>query len=319
MTTTTTLIANGSSIGIPNEWPSKTQSSCSDSWCGRCVSVIGGSASAVGQHLVAGLQGTLKGIQLIASDSNAIAAVFRKLDQHVLRFCEYIADAKGEFGRCSTFIRSQVAFIDFAQIAADVHYFGCGRFKEQRNEQGKVIKEKDADLIVAAKVSFGLANTGGGFLWLEEMGFFSLSKAAASLGEVRLFSIVPKAVSSIPVLRDISSLQTVAKAVGEFRAFGFLKNMNCLFLVLRGLDLGYALLAIDASNRLANARNDAQMISASLDLSSYLSELVLSAMLLVGVTNIISLGLGGMTCITLAASSFLYRATHDKEINKKIS
>lgn len=315
--TTMTLTVNGTSTRSPYESSVQAAPSCAQSWCGRCVSTVNDSASAIGHSLLASFQATLKGLHLVAADANAVAAVCRKLDQHVLKFCEYLKDAKGSLGRCSSFMKSQVAFIDFAQIAADVYYFGCGKFKEKRNEQGEIIKARDADLVVAAKVSLGLANTMGGFLWLEEMGFFSLSKAAAAIGEVRLFSLVPKTVSSIPVLRDISSLQSIARSIGEFRAFSFVKNLNCLFLVLRGLDLGYALLAIDASNRLAKASNNAQVVSASLDLSSYLSELMLSGMLLVGVTNIVSLGLAGTTCIAFTVSSFLYRITHDKEINQK--
>lgn len=287
-------------------------------WGGHCVSVVTGGVSAIGLLMLASVQYPLQGIHSIAADSNAIAAVFRKMDQHVLKCFEYLTDAKGGLNRLSNFLKSQVAFIDFTQMASDIYYFGCGKFREQRNERGEIVKQKDPDLVVAAKVSLSLANTGGNLLWLQEMGFLSLSKAAATIGEVRLFSAVPKIVSSLPVLRDMPALQNVAKSIGEFKAFGFINHVSCLPLVLRGLDLGHALLAIDASNRLAMAINDAQMISASLDLSTYLSELVLSAMVFVGVTNVISLGIAGMACITLVASSFLYRISHEKEINQKL-
>jgi hypothetical protein len=312
------FIVNDTSHGVDKKDAYKTASICTGNLCGRGVSVVTWTVSAIGLFAVTSLQGILKGTHLIAADSNAIAAVFRKLDQHVLKFCEYMSDAKDSLGRCSHFLKSQVAFIDFVQMASDVYYFGCGKFREERNEKGEITKQADAGVLVAAKVSLSLANTGGNFLWLNEMGFFSLSKAAAAIGEVRLFGIVPKAVASIPALREMSSLQSVAKSIGEFKAFGFIKHVSLLPLVLRGLDLGYALLAIDASNRLAVAINDAQVISASLDLSAYLSELVLSAMVLIGITNVISLGLAGATCIALAASSFLYRATHQQEISQKI-
>jgi hypothetical protein len=95
-----------------------------------------------------------------------------------------------------------------------------------------------------------------------------------------------------------------------------LKNFNCLFITLRALDLGYALLAIDAGRRLLNAENVKQKVSAGLDLTSYLAELTLSAILLAGVTNVIGLGVAGSTCVALTVSSFLYRIANEKEIKQ---
>lgn len=304
-------------ISSPNDQSTNNMTSRIQDWCGRGISAVGTGVSVAGNGLLFAIQKVFSSVNLLTSDAPALAGVFRKLDQHVLRFFEHLGDSKGKLGQFSKFLGRNVAFIDFFQLVGDVNYFAAGRFKEKRNELGEIEKPRDKNIVIAGKLGFFAADFGGALLWLQEMSFISLSKAAVAIGEVRVFSFVPKAISSIPLLRDVSGLQRVANAVGEFRAFSFVKNLSCLSLTLRALDLAYALFAVEAGQRLLNAENKNQAISAGLDLSSYLAELTLNAIVFAGVTNVIGLGIVGVTCITFAVASFLYRVTHEKEIRQK--
>jgi hypothetical protein len=272
--------------------------------CGRVFTVVGNGCCAAGR----GMQKTINGLHALSADSNATAAIFRKL-KHLFNLGEHLTNTKGSLTKCATFLNSHVGVIDFFQMAADAHYFVCGKFRQEKNSKGEVTKARDSNWMIGARLSLCAANTVGALLWLQEMG--------AKLGEFKAFSLVQKTVSSIPKLRDMPKLQKAAAAIGNIRIFGFLAGPNVLFFVLRGLDLGYALLAVDAGKRIHGATNSAQRTSAAIDISSYLSELVLSALLLAGVTNVIGLGVAGATCIALATSSFLYRVTHNKEIKEK--
>lgn len=295
-----------------NEYqPSSSIASKIQSWLGHTVSAVGTTVVGVGQKVIVAASD-------ITGDSCATASILRKLDHHVLRWIEHIKNAPGSFSQFQQMIRRSVCFIDLAQICADVHYVATGRFKEVINEKGQVEKEKDNDIMIAGKLAGLAANTGGALLWFNEMGMISLTKAAETIGEVRLFSAIPSLISSIPALNDFPKLHAIANAVGEFRAFSFVKHTSCLFVTLRALDFMYACFAVDAAQRLMNADSRIKAIAAGLDLSSYLSELTLSAIMLAGVTNVVSLGVVGTTCIAFAVSSFLYKVANEQEIKRKV-
>jgi hypothetical protein len=261
-------------------------------------------------------QAIFSSISLVVADTPMVAGIFRKLDQHVLRFLEEVKNAPGSLSRFQLFIKHNVSFIDFVQLVSDVDYLAMGRFKEKRNENGEIVKTRDSNFLITGKASILAADVGGALLWLQEMGFYKLSNVAATMGEVRLFSAMPQAVSSIPVVRDLAQAHAIANVIGELRVFSFVKNLNCLFVTLRALDLAYACFAIDAGRRFFSAENINQKISAGLDFSSYLSELILSASLLAGATSVVGLGLGASTCIGLALTSFLYRLAYANEIKQ---
>lgn len=317
MTATTMAVAPPSNISLNEQQPASSVTSRIQSWLGHGVSVVGSGFSTVAHGVFGAIQKQISGVQYIVTDSPATAGVFRKLDQHVLRLIEYVNNAPGSLTQFQLFIRRNVAFIDFVQLGADIHYFATGRLKETINANGEVEKEKDNYIMMSGKLSAFAANIGGSLLWFSEMGFLSLSKAAETIGEVRLFSVVPTIISSVPALKDYSGLQKIANTIGEFRVFGFLKHTHCAFVTLRALDLMNAFFAIDAGRRLLSAESKIKAISAGLDLSSYLAELTLSAIILAGVTNVVSLGVLGASCITLAVSSFIYRTAYEKEVKLK--
>lgn len=316
--TATTIAAPANIIVSSNDEKSSSINIGSkiQSWLGHSASMIGSGVTKVGSGICGAIQKTISAANLIVSDAPGTAGVFRKLDHHVLKLIEYVKEAPGSLSKFQLFIRRNVAFIDFAQLGSDIHYLATGRLKEVYNAKGDKVKEKDNPIMVAGRTACFAANVGGALLWFSEMGFLSLSKTAEAIGEVRLFSAVPSVISSIPVLKEMPKLQNIAKTIGEFRAFSFLKNTSCLFVTLRALDIMYAFFAIDASRRLINAESKVKAISAGLDLSSYLAELTLSAALFAGVTNVVGLGVAGATCMSLAAASYIYKATHDKEVRQ---
>lgn len=275
-----------------------------ENWFGHRISAIEAGVSKIGNAVCSVVQNFFWGSSVLVADSFMIATIGRKLGNQVLNLCEYIHGVPGSLQDFARMIRHCVAVIDFVQIAHDINYFMFS----------KEVSKADG-LTISAKLSFFAANVGGVLLWMQDMSFCILKNTAAKLGEVRLFSFVPKVVSSIPVIREFKTLQTVAKAMGELRVFSFLQKLSLLPIVLRALDIGYACLAVDAAIKLGKADSYVKTIASSLDLSAYLSELFLNAIIFAGVTNVVALGVAGTACIAFAASSYLYKAGHEKELN----
>jgi hypothetical protein len=282
----------------------KTNSSKVTSCGGRCVRFVEKAVNCTLHGITALVQKVFYGLSALAGDSNALAAFFRKLDKHVLRMMEHVGNLPGYFNRFGAAIRSAVAVIDFAQVAADIDYFINGKFKQ------------DNKINIAGRVAACVADVGGALLWLEEMSFYSLSKAAAAIGNVRIFSFVPKVVSIIPGVRNCTRLQSVAATVGNLRVFSFITKISLGFVAERALTLAYAFFAIESFKRLIEPGTGIQKVQASLDLASYSAELALDALLTVGVASTVVLGIAGATCLTLALASFLHKVSHEKELKK---
>lgn len=300
MSTTSTHSLDGSATVYNKGFPFSAKETLQD-WSGRTVAA----AKYGAESATTAAQQTLNSLSRVVLDANLVASVFRKLEKHVLKLVEHVSKSPGGFDKLSELLRRNVAIIDCVQVAGDIDYFVNGRFHQ------------DTKAIVAARVSMMVANVGGALLWLESMAFFSLSKAAAAVGEVKVFGFVPKVISSVPGLRDLTTLQNLAKGFGEVRVFSVVAKISPLFITLRALDFMYAFFAFDAAQRLANADNIHKRTSAGLDLSSYLAELAISAMVFAGVTNIVGLGVVGGVCITLTLSSFIYRITHEKQLKQE--
>lgn len=286
----------------------------SASFAGRSVSTLKSGVSSLANGISAFAHRTIIGISEVASDTNAVASFYRKLEKHVVNFIEVIAETPGKFTKMADCIRKAVSFIDFCQFAGDLNYFLRGGYKEARNDKGELVKEADNKVIIGARVAMAAADIGGTLLWFEEMGFYKLKNIAESIGGTRVFSFVPKVVASIPVVRDVSIFSRAANALGNLKLFGCITKASCLFVTLRALDLMYGLFAVDAAKRLVNAPTSYHRISAGLDLTSCISELVISALIFAGVTNVIGLGIAGTVGITMAVSSFLYRNSHSEEL-----
>jgi hypothetical protein len=112
-------------------------------------------------------------------------------------------------------------------------------------------------------------------------------------------------------------LSRTAAAIGEFRVFSFITKTSMHFVAVRALTLTYALLAIDAAQRLfVESGTREQKIQAGLDLSLYSAELALDALMTIGVAHLGIMGAAGVGAIALVVADVAYRMFHQKELNE---
>lgn len=319
-TTSPQLRINSSTVSLPAIQTPQSHKNQESTFIGRTVSAassaVCSATETVANAAATTFQATIKGISEIASDTNTVATFYRKMEKHVIEFIEHVNEFPGTFAKMAGTLKKAVAFIDFFQLAGDLNYVVNKKYKEKTDEKGNVTKLADSSAMMAAHAAMATADAGGALLWLQDLGFLNLSKTAEALGQVKLFSFVPQAVASVPSLQKIGFIERAAEAIGNFKVFGHLSKLSCLTVTLRALDLMYAFFALDAAQRIIKAPSATHRTSASLDLSSYISELVLSALLLAGVTNIVGLGIAGTTCIVTALTSFAYRVSHNEELKK---
>ncbi|MEI8365619.1 MAG: hypothetical protein WCF65_04290 [Parachlamydiaceae bacterium] len=249
---------------------------------------------------------TFDSLGRLASTTNDMAWVCRKLYKHVFDFAEHISNGVIKLGPLSKVFDAYVGVVDVVQIAADIDGIAHGKFKSE------------SFVALGKRVSLFVANIAGALMWFQEMAFINLSKTAASLGNFRAFEFVPTVLKNTPILRDITILKQAANSIGGIRVFGILTKVSALNIALRAVDMAYAFMAVDAAQRLARSEKSEHKIQASLDLSNYLAELALSAVLFAGVTNIVALGVMGIGCITLGLSAFFYRISRSVEIEEKL-
>lgn len=265
-------------------------------WYGRTVKTVKDNVESFFAKIVFVAQKSLNALGNLGTDPNSIATIFRRLNGQVFDAIEQLAKIPGFFGKLRGSSGSFVGYVDALQVTGDVKYFAKGEHKT------------DNSITVASRISLFVANAGWTLMWLQEMSFLSLSKAAAALGEVRLFSFVPKVISCIPYVRDVSSLQRFASTVGEIRVFGIFNKLSMGVVAGRALTLFYVFSAVDAIRSLVNADNSkAVKIQAGLDLSYYIAELTLDALLTVGVTNVLGLGAVGAISIVAAVTGLVYK------------
>jgi hypothetical protein len=294
---------------ITPQFNSSPSSSAQDvtNWCGHSVIAVKERALDVGKAVVSAVQSVFARLGDLQMSTYELACFFRKIERYLLCAVESAKSA-----HIAKVLINYIAFIDFVQLARDIDYFVNARWKGMHDDKGGIVSKRDGIAAIAANVMSLVADIGGALLWLEEMAFFNLSKAAAAVGNVRLFGAVPELIASVPCLRDIKTLTQAADAVGNLRVFSFLTKISPLFITLRALDLMYVFFTVDAVQKLMHAENHYQKMSEGLYLSSYVSEMALSALLMAGVTNPIGLGVAGTTCLTLALAAFLYRKTHEE-------
>lgn len=268
------------------------------SWCGRSITKVSEGAHSIVMRVIQAMQNAIHVLGSLTANTNMLAGIFRRLNGQVLAAVEQLAKLPaGTYNQLKHITGSMVGYVDTIQVATDVSYFASGRFKQDNNVN------------FTSRVFMAVANMGGALLWFQEMSFISLSKAASAIGDVRLFGIVPAITSSIPGIRNIASLQRVASAIGEIRVFSFIHRLNPMeTIALRALTLAYVFMAVDAAQRLAS-HNGIEKTQAALDLSNYLSELALDALLTIGVTNVVGLGVVGAVCIATALAKFAYKAS----------
>jgi hypothetical protein len=292
--------------------PLEEQPTCSQcSWSGHVVNFSAAAVELVTYKVIGAIQTVFNCSALVVEDSNILACFFRKLDRHILTMFEHVIQLRSDhFKRVGESLKSMLGVIDFVQVAVDIDYFIRGRFNV------------DSKITVLGKISLAFSDLGYAILWLEEMGFFTLSKAATALGNVRLFSFVPALISNITPLRHMSGLQQAAASIGNVRVFSFLNKISFEFIALRALTLAYAFFAVDAIQKLIESvktKDKVSIINSSLECLYLISELALDGLLFAGVSHPLGLGLAATTCVTLAIGSLIYKHFNKSEKDVKIN
>ena len=90
------------------------------------------------------------------------------------------------------------------------------------------------------------------------------------------------------------------------RIFSVIGKTSPLFLISRGVDLIHLCKLADASNEIKKAKDLKFIRAKKLDQVNCVSELLLSAALIAGTTNIVALGVLSTSCLVSSLGSFLY-------------
>lgn len=196
---------------------------------------------------------------------------------------------------------------NLAQIANSIDYVINGKFK------------KDCKAHVLGNIAFGVVTVTCALAWLEEMSVLSLSKAASAIGDLRVFSFVPKVVKNIPGLCDSVPFQKFANSLGELRLFSCITKISVGIVISASLAIAYGFFAIDAFTRyFAAGANDVQKTSAALDATRYVFEVGYGVLGLC-TTNVITLGVAAGVVLTMGITSFVYKVLRENELNAAIS
>ncbi len=250
-----------------------------------------------------------KGLDVVGAhveDPVIISSICKKMELHCLPLVEHLKDAPDQFKKLKPGLRAARDTIDVLQLACDADYFITRKYKG------------DSKQTIAARISLLITNIFGTCAALIDFGCKSIGTFFNSLGNVRVFSFVPKLIASVPGLRDMPRLQRIAESIGNVHVFGVFNKLSLGYIAERFLGLTYAFFAADAIRRLIQPGTAVQKKFAGIELASSVSEVGLNVMTAVGVTNIIGLGILGTVCLSLAVTRFVYNHFHEKEIKQHV-
>lgn len=266
-------------------------------WGARTVRSTKNCINTIATRSICAAQKVLSVMGSFAAEPNALAAVFRRLNCQVINALEEARKLPASsFNKLRGAGHSFVGVVDAVQLADDVNYFfGKKKYKE------------DSNLGVASHAAIFAADVGGTLLWLQEMSFIRLSKMAKAIGEVRVFSFVPKVTASISLTKHVPGLQQAAASLGKVRVFSAINRLSLGLFAGSALTLFYLFSALESMRKLTKDGAYFDKTQTRLELSYYLSELTLNAMLTVGVASVAGLGVLGATCIATGLASFVHR------------
>lgn len=248
-------------------------------------------------------QNTLLVIKESISHASTFATVIRKFDKNLLAIIETYRNVPGYFDKFRESLKDTVGILDFLLIVGDVNYFFTTKFW------------KDSALEIAKNVSLSIVDFGGALLWLEDLGFFDLSKAAQKLGEVKLFAYAPLVVSKIPVLKNVEWLGRAAEKISQVRVFSILTKIRLEKVVDGALYFGYGFLTLSAFQQARESQDKVHTFrAAAIECSYYAAELATSILIGVGLTNVFGLGALAATCVTLSVAKLAYTAINRAEL-----
>lgn len=248
-------------------------------------------------------QNTLLVIKEGVSHSSTFATVIRKFDKNLLAIIETYRNVPGYFDKFRETLKDTVGILDFLLIVGDINYFFTTKFW------------KDSALEIAKNVSLTVVDFGGALLWLEDLGFFDLSKAAQKLGEVKLFSYAPAVIAKIPVLKKVEWLGRAAEKLGQVKVFSILTKIRLEKVVDGALYFGYGFLTLSAFQKAVESQDKEHTFrAAAIECAYYAAELATSILIGVGLTNVFGLGALAATCVALSVAKLAYTAINRAEL-----
>lgn len=272
-------------------------------WSGRAVTAVKDGLYTCAASIAHVFQNTIRVLGSLIGDTNELSAVFKRLQLYTVPLIETLKGTPNKFAKLKNSLQNCRDSIDLFQLADDAVYFARGDYK------------KSSSLSVAGRISLFVTNVTGTAAWLTSLGVINLGKAAKAIGNLRIFSLVPAIISSIPGLRDMPRLNSIANTIGNVRVFSFINKISLGFVAERALGLAYVFWAADAFRRLISSESNVyQKTQAAIDLASKSIMIALDAMMLVGVTCAIGFGVLGTVSLGLTLTNYVYSLYHDKEL-----
>lgn len=180
------------------------------------------------------------------------------------------------------------AYNDCLDIAMDVDHFVNAGFKKDGINKWSL----------TASVGFFAADVAGLALWLDELAFINLAQISAKIGNgvSKLTSVLRPALTKVnTVIKACPFLAQVAVKI-------------TLLNVIRGVVAGaFLALAINESRKLVNAireKNIQEIVNCSLYLASFVAEIALKVLVIVGMTNVPGLVVVGCLAAGFGLSAF---------------
>lgn len=211
------------------------------------------------------LDKTAGGARAVKDSTDGFYAAMQT-SSYVLKGVQAAAGASKPVTTTLMSLSGAINVVDFLEVFSAADYIVSGRAASDC-KKGFILR-------LVGSISFAIGTVGGVVLWFGELGFYSLSKAAAAIGRV-------------PVLGAVASV-------------------GLLPFVCGAVALGYALYAGHAIQMLVKAENRHQVIKGCIDIVSRVANVALYILIPIPGVNLPAIIVLGIVAKGLGLVSFLY-------------
>jgi len=240
-------------------------------------------------------------LNLVFGNIHASNSILKKINRNILPLIENFRGLYA-YKALNDVLGTSVALLDTLQIASGIDYFFNAKFK------------KDSELMIAGK-SFGYIYHAGECLsWIAKEGFINLGTISTKIAEVKIFSLVPRLIACVPIVRDFPLLQNAAQAVGNFRIFGLFASMRLQYAIAGSIALCHFFLAADSYQKITLTENHSQIMFQQIEIAKHAAEFVLAIMTAAIPSNLIGLSIIGTVCVGLELTALIYKERYEGRI-----
>lgn len=291
-----TYLAASNLDPVQTSLPQQFEEKNTSTWLGHCIAC---KADWLASKFLFVFDNTIRFTTKALEDSATLSTMCRKLDKHILPMMQKLRHLpEDHFNILSRALKAGRGITELAQVATDINYFVSKKFNK---ETWAKIGEKCC--LAISHIAFGL-------VWLKEIGVANLGKAAASLGNIRLFSFVPSLIAFIPGISSVPHLEKAASIMGELRLFSVINKISIEVFAETILALSYILVTYrvyEKYNETVSTKDKEGANAAILEGLYSVSELAIDGVLLAGCSNILALGSIAAINVILAIVSVGYR------------